>query len=56
MCLDRGFWPRLPFTRTKMGTERMVEIARKYGSNRMFIDPARMGCVGSAGRAENGAP
>ncbi len=37
--LDRGFWAAFTiYPNTKMGNERMVEIARKYGSNRMFID------------------
>ena len=37
--LDRGFWAAFsiyPFT--KMGNERMVEVARRYGSNHIFID------------------
>ena len=37
--LDRGFWAAFTiYPNTKMGNERMVDIARKYGSNRMFID------------------
>ncbi|HVY04390.1 MAG TPA: TatD family hydrolase [Burkholderiales bacterium] len=37
--LDRGFWAAFTiYPNTKMGNERMVEIARKYGSNQMFID------------------
>jgi uncharacterized protein len=37
--LDRGFWAAFTiYPNTKMGNERMVEIARKYGSNRMFVD------------------
>jgi uncharacterized protein len=37
--LDRGFWAAFTiYPNTKMGNERMVEIARKYGSNRIFID------------------
>jgi predicted metal-dependent TIM-barrel fold hydrolase len=37
--LERGFWAAFsiyPFT--KMGNERMVEIARRYGSNQIFVD------------------
>jgi uncharacterized protein len=37
--LDRGFWAAFTiYPNTKMGNERMVEIARKYGSHRIFID------------------
>lgn len=37
--LDRGFWAAFTiYPHTKMGNERMVEIARKYGSNHIFID------------------
>ena len=37
--LDRGFWAAFTiYPETKMGNERMVEIARRYGSNRIFID------------------
>jgi len=37
--LDRGFWAAFTiYPNTKMGNERMVEIARKYGSNHIFID------------------
>ena len=37
--LDRGFWAAFTiYPHTKMGGERMVEIARKYGSNHIFID------------------
>ncbi len=37
--LDRGFWAAFTiYPHTKMGNERMVEIARKYGSERIFID------------------
>lgn len=37
--LDRGFWAAFTiYPNTKMGNERMVEVARKYGSNRIFID------------------
>ncbi len=39
--LDRGFWAAFsiyPFT--KMGNERMVEIVRTYGSERIFCDSA----------------
>ena len=37
--LDRGFWAAFTiYPETKMGSERMVEIARRYGSERIFID------------------
>lgn len=39
--LDRGFWAAFtiyPFT--KMGNERMVEIVRQYGSERIFVNSA----------------
>ena len=37
--LDRGFWAGFTlYPNTKMGNERMVEIARQYGSERVFID------------------
>lgn len=37
--LDRGFWAGFTlYPNTKMGSERMVEVARKYGSERIFID------------------
>lgn len=37
--LDRGFWAGFTlYPNTKMGNERMVEIARQYGSERIFID------------------
>jgi len=37
--LDRGFWAAFTlYPETKMGSERMVEIARQYGSARIFID------------------
>ena len=37
--LDRGFWAAFTiYPHTKMGNERMVEIARRYGSNHIFID------------------
>ena len=37
--LDRGFWAAFTiYPNTKMGNERMVEIARKYGSNHIFVD------------------
>src|SRR5690349_1517362 len=37
--LDRGFWAAFTlYPHTKMGNERMVEIARRYGSERIFID------------------
>lgn len=37
--LDRGFWAAFTiYPNTKMGNERMVEVARRYGSNHIFID------------------
>lgn len=37
--LDRGFWAAFTlYPHTKMGNERMVEIARRYGSERIFVD------------------
>ena len=37
--LDRGFWAAFTiYPHTKMGNERMVEIARRYGSERILID------------------
>lgn len=39
--LDRGFWAAFTlYPNTKMGNERMVEIVREYGSERIFIDSA----------------
>ena len=37
--LDRGFWAAFTlYPQTKMGSERMVDVARRYGSERIFID------------------
>jgi uncharacterized protein len=37
--LDRGYWAAFTlYPQTKMGSERMVSIARQYGSERIFID------------------
>lgn len=37
--LDRGFWAAFTiYPSTKMGNERMVEIVKKYGSERIFIN------------------
>ena len=37
--LDRGFWAGFTlYPQTKMGNERMVEIVRQYGSERIFIN------------------
>jgi hypothetical protein len=37
--LDRGFWAAFTlYPETKMGSARMVEVARRYGSSRIFID------------------
>jgi predicted metal-dependent TIM-barrel fold hydrolase len=38
-CLRRGFWTAFTiYPRTKMGNERMVAIAQRYGSERILID------------------
>jgi predicted metal-dependent TIM-barrel fold hydrolase len=38
-CLDRGFWAAFTlYPRTKMGSERMVEVVRRYGSERIIVD------------------
>lgn len=37
--LDRGFWAAFTlYPKTKMGSERMVDVVRKFGSERVFID------------------
>ncbi|MFN3197035.1 MAG: TatD family hydrolase [Bradymonadia bacterium] len=37
--IERGFWAAFTlYPKTKMGSERMVHIARKYGSKQIFID------------------
>lgn len=37
--LDRGFWAGFTlYPQTKMGSERMVEVVRRFGSERIFID------------------
>lgn len=37
--LDRGFWAGFTiYPNTKMGNERMVEIVRQYGSERIIVD------------------
>jgi len=39
--LDRGFWAAFTiYPATKMGNERMVEIVKKYGSERIIVDSA----------------
>jgi uncharacterized protein len=39
--LDRGFWAAFTiYPGTKMGNERMVEIVRQYGSERIIVDSA----------------
>ena len=39
--LDRGFWCAFTiYPETKMSNERMVDIVRKYGSDRIFVDSA----------------
>ncbi|MCK6450307.1 MAG: TatD family hydrolase [Alphaproteobacteria bacterium] len=37
--LDRGFWAAFTiYPKTKMGSERMVEVVRQYGTRQVFID------------------
>ncbi len=37
--LDRGFWAGFTlYPQTKMGSERMVDVVRRFGSERVFID------------------
>lgn len=37
--LDRGFWAAFTlYPKTKMGSERMVEVVRRFGTERVFID------------------
>lgn len=37
--LDRGYWAAFTlYPQTKMGSERMVAVAKQYGSERIFID------------------
>lgn len=37
--LDKGFWAAFTiYPKTKMGNERMVEIVRQYGSERIIVD------------------
>lgn len=39
--LDRGFWCAFTiYPQTKMGNERLVEIVKKYGSERIMVDSA----------------
>ena len=39
--LDRGFWAAFTlYPQTKMGNERMVEIVKKFGTERIFVDSA----------------
>ena len=39
--LDRGFWAAFTiYPNTKMGNERMVEIVKQYGTERIFVDSA----------------
>lgn len=39
--LDRGFWAAFTiYPNTKMGNERMVEIVKKYGSERIMVNSA----------------
>jgi len=39
--LDRGFWAAFTiYPSTKMGNERMVEIVKQYGSNRIMVNSA----------------
>ena len=37
--LDRGYWAAFTiYPKTKMGNERMVEVVRKFGSERIIVD------------------
>ncbi|MFZ4734369.1 MAG: TatD family hydrolase [Bradymonadia bacterium] len=37
--LDRGFWAAFTlYPQTKMGSERMVDVVRRFGSDRIFVD------------------
>jgi predicted metal-dependent TIM-barrel fold hydrolase len=37
--LDRGFWAAFTiYPKTKMGNERMVEVVRRYGAERIIVD------------------
>jgi predicted metal-dependent TIM-barrel fold hydrolase len=37
--LDRGYWAAFTiYPKTKMGNERMVEVVRKYGKDRIIVD------------------
>jgi predicted metal-dependent TIM-barrel fold hydrolase len=39
IVLDRGYWAAFTlYPQTKMGSERMVAVAKQYGSERIFID------------------
>lgn len=39
--LDRGFWAAFTiYPHTKMGSERMVEVVKQYGADRVFINSA----------------
>ena len=39
--LDRGYWAAFTiYPHTKMGNERMVEVVRQYGSDRIIVDSA----------------
>lgn len=39
--LDRGYWAAFTiYPETKMGNERMVEVVRRYGSERIIVDSA----------------
>lgn len=39
--LDRGYWAAFTiYPKTKMGNERMVEVVKKYGSERIIVDSA----------------
>jgi len=38
-CLERGFWAAFTiYPKTKMGNERMVEVVRRYGAERIIVD------------------
>ncbi len=38
-CLERGFWAAFTiYPKTKMGNERMVDVVRRYGKERIIVD------------------
>ena len=53
--LDRGYWAAFSiYPSTKMGNERMVEIVRQYGAERIIVDfGLRLGHLRAARRAQD---